>query len=433
AQLTAVYVLIFARKAEIDMMLCLLTTTAMFLVAHQPDDETRHRQFLRWIGIWGLLSLAWLGKFHYGPVMVIAPCGLYFLIQKRFRAIWNFLNPVGVLLFAAAVFIWPYLLLQQVPDAWQIWKTETVGRAVGALGHKPFWFYLPHLFWLTLPWTPFALAAVPGSWRRAWKEADARERFLWIWLLTQFVIVTVSANKHKHYLNTALPMVSLLAAQTLSRLVARIKQGNWNFSRRAAVIGSVCALAIGIAAVVLGVQRWPQLQTPFVVIGSMIAVGGIAANLLAFRGRPFWAGLTTAGTLLFCYAGVNGWIVPRRDHRLAVANFAKETRQILSAETSVTVYCMGETSVVYYLESPVQRLESQSALAERLNREGRLFVVTFEPLAKEVTACGEGRIIRRMPHRPGVPRPKHAPLVLLELKQKPQPPAIATTPRSTAR
>eukprot|EP00913_Durusdinium_trenchii_P008840 g8306.t1 len=415
AQLTAVWVLIFSRKAEVDMLLCLLTTTAMFLVANQPGDESRRKQFLRWSGIWALLSASWLAKFHYGPAMVIAPCGLYFLIQKRFRGIWNFVNPLGLLLFAAAVFVWPYLLLQQIPDAWAVWRTETVGRAVGAMGHKPFWFYVPHLLWLTLPWTPFAIAAVPQSWRRAWKEADAHERFLWIWLLTQFAIVTISANKHKHYLNTAFPMASLLAAQSLSRLVARIRRGEWQFSRRAMWTGSAAAIATGGVIVAIGRHKWPHLTAPFVAIGVIIAAGGIVTHCLAYFRRPALTGVTAGLAFLGCYAIANAWIVPERDHRLAVAYFARETRAELSPDLPIAVYRMGETSVVYYLETPVQRSESQPTLAKQLAEQNRLYVVTYASLASEVVATGRGRIVRQMTDRPGIPRPKHEPLVLVEL------------------
>lgn len=432
AQLTAVWVLIFSRKAEIDMMLCLFTTTAMFLVAHQPETESRRKGFLRWIGIWALLSLAWLAKFHYGPAMVIAPCGLYLLVQKRFRAIWNFLNPVGLVLFASAVFIWPYLLLQTAPQAIDTWQTETVGRAIGWMGKAPIWFYVPHLLWLTLPWTPFAISAIPASWRRAWKEADSHERFLWIWMLTQFAIVTISANKHKHYLNTALPMVSLLAAQSLAQLVARVQRGEWQFSRRAVWTSSLGVLAGGIAIVLVGQRKWPQLTTAFLVIGALVAVGGLAAACLAYARKPAISALTAASTFLGCYAAANAWIVPERDHRLAVACFARETRDALPDELSIAVYRMGETSVVYYLGMPVQRSESQPALAAHLARDHRLFVVTYASMAGEVVATGKGRIVKTMSPRPGIPRPKHEPLVLLELSQTEATAALAQASRVAA-
>ena len=415
AQLTCIWVLIFSRKAEIDMMLCLFTTAAMFLVGTQPKGESFRKGFVRWIGVWALISLAWLGKFHYGPAMVIAPCGLFILIQKRYRAVGNFFNPVGVLLFSAAVFIWPYLLLQQVPEALTVWRTQTVGRAVGEMGHKPLWFYIPHIFWLTLPWTPFAIAAVPASWKRAWKEADARERFLWVWLLTQFAIVTISANKHKHYLNTALPMVSLLAGQGVSRLIARIRQRGWRYNTRTAVVCSGTFLVAGVAVALLGIKKWPELMMPFVLMGALVAVGGIIANGFARAKKPGMSAVALGVIFLGCYASMNAWIMPFRDHRQAVANFAQETRGELPDDQEISVYRMGETSVVYYLESPVQRMESQAALAKRLEEQGSLRVVTFETLASEVTATGKGRIIKRMTVSPGVPRPKHAPLVLIEL------------------
>ncbi len=39
--MTSVYFISFSRKAEVDMLLCLLTTAALFLVANGAKDESR--------------------------------------------------------------------------------------------------------------------------------------------------------------------------------------------------------------------------------------------------------------------------------------------------------------------------------------------------------------------------------------------------------
>jgi 4-amino-4-deoxy-L-arabinose transferase-like glycosyltransferase len=36
-QLTSLWFMVFARKAEIDMLLCLFTTLALFLIADKPE------------------------------------------------------------------------------------------------------------------------------------------------------------------------------------------------------------------------------------------------------------------------------------------------------------------------------------------------------------------------------------------------------------
>ena len=51
AQTTSIYVIIFSRKAEVDMLLCLLTTTALFLFAGSIEQESPRKTFWRWAGI----------------------------------------------------------------------------------------------------------------------------------------------------------------------------------------------------------------------------------------------------------------------------------------------------------------------------------------------------------------------------------------------
>jgi 4-amino-4-deoxy-L-arabinose transferase-like glycosyltransferase len=414
-QFTSVYVIIFGRKAEVDMLLCLLTTSALFLIAGHQSDESPRRTRLRWIGIYCLLSLAWLAKFHYGLAMVLGPCVIYFLIQRRYRSLGHLANPIGLAIFMASVLIWPYLLLQQVPEAWQVWRWETVGRAVGELGQQPLWFYIPHLLWLSLPWTPLAIAAIPASWRQAWRAADARERFLWVWLLTVLAIITISADKHKHYLIAALPVFSLLAGQRFALLARRVRQGQPVLNVRGAVILSVVCWAMAAFIFSNMTQKWPHLSTPLVTVGLILGLGGSAFIWLLTARKVTAAQYVAIFAFLGCYLGVTGWILPGRDHRLPAAQFARKIRHDVSSQQEVGVYRMGMNAVVYYLGDPVYRLESAQAVNEQLTRRQQLLLVTYEPMTDELSQLGRLRIVRQLDTPPSTQPPKHPPLVLVEL------------------
>ena len=414
-QMTSVYVIIYARKAEVDMLLCLCTTAAMFLIAGHRPDEPRRRAFVRWIGIYCLLAVSWLAKFHFGPAMVLAPCVVYFVIQRRFRSLLYLANPVGLAIVAAAALIWPYLVLQQVPEAMDVWQGETVGRAVGQLGHQPFWYYAPYVLWLSLPWTPFAIAAVGSSWRRAWKEGNSQERFLWIWFLTQLVIVTVSANKHKHYLNAAMPVLSLLAAQSWVVLVERVRRGKPLVDSRWAIGLTAGCLAAGFVAWSLLTHRWPFLSSEAMGIGTILGFGGSIVVWLLARRRAVAAGWAALLVFSSTHASATAWIVPRQDHRLAAAVFSGDVRSSLAGNRPVCVYRMGTNPIVYYLRTPISRIESEAALAERLERDERLLVVTYASAVPELEELGEARLHTSMVVRPTMAKPKHPPLVAITL------------------
>lgn len=416
AQVVSINVLVYARKAEIDMLLCLLITASLFLIAQEQPEDSRRSRFLRWTTIYALLALSWLAKFHYGLAMVMGPCVIYWIIQKRYRSIFNLFNPIGLALFSAAVLIWPYLLLQQVPEAWSVWQTETVGRAVGALGHKPIWYYLPHILWLSLPCTPFALAAIPASWKQAWKQADARERFLWVWFLTHLFIVSISANKHNHYIIAALPMFSLLAGRQFSVIVDLVRRGKHLLTFRTGVICSIVILAAQVAIPVAITFKWPALAVPSAILGVIVGVGGLTVVWLLFKQKTQAGGIALVAVFLGCFVIVTGSILPGRDHRLAVTMFAKDVRNELTEQQEIYVYGMGEDEVVYYLDSPVRRIESLEETLAHLSQEQSLYVVTLASNVQKLSDVGDRRILKWMSVPQGMVAPKHEPLLLLELK-----------------
>jgi 4-amino-4-deoxy-L-arabinose transferase-like glycosyltransferase len=119
------------------------------------------------------------------------------------------------------------------------WKHHFERFASGALMHtQPWWFYLPVLAGLLLPWTPLIpLAARRGLYR------DPRRIFLLVWLLFGIVFFSASANKLPGYVLPLIPAAAVLLALALEEPV------------RAAPWLAVCAVllaAFPIAAPMVG-------------------------------------------------------------------------------------------------------------------------------------------------------------------------------------
>jgi 4-amino-4-deoxy-L-arabinose transferase-like glycosyltransferase len=427
-QATSVWAITFARKAEVDMLLCLLTTAAMFLVVYRSSEESRRSRFLRWTAIYAILSLTWLAKFHYGAVMVLAPYCAWTLFERRPRDLWNLANPLGLTLLAAGAIIWPYLLMQSVPEAWAVMQTETVGRAIGDLSHDPVWFYLPQLLWLTLPWTPLAFAAIPASWRAAWQQGDSRERFLWFWFIVQFAIVTISVTKHKHYLNAALPVFSILAGRMLALLVQRVCDDQpWIAARPAVIIASLIATG-AMAGAIITSRMWPALAAPLWFVHAALGVGGVLVVCLATLRRPAAALCVVLAMFIACDIGVMGWIMPGRDPRLAIAEFARSVRGELDPAQSCRVYRMGMKPVVYYVSDPVVRVETEDDLWLQLQEEQSLSVVTYASVLPELRRLGKATVTRQVRdlREPDGSLFEH--IVFLELTQRKRPERMAEKP-----
>lgn len=428
AQLTAVWAIDFGRKAEVDMVLCLATTAAMFLIASEIDDESPARADRdgplrvmfspRWTAIYALLAIAWLAKFHYAAAMVCAPVAAFWLIERRWRNFVKFFNPLGLTLLAVAAGIWPWLVWRSVPDALAVWKAETIGRAVGALDVEPAWFYLPHLVGMALPWSLFALAIIPRSWRAAWNRGDSRERFLWVWLIAQNLLLAAQASKHKHYLMACLPILSLWAARALAWQAERARRGEVVIGRRSAAAGIVACLAGSALAAALLVRKWPDLVDEAVAICAIFGAGS-AATLASLRvKRHAAAGAVACGFALACYIGAVGWIVPARDPGRAEAEFVRAAGSDASEERPLCLYRLGMSPLVFYADAPIVRIESAEDLRRRLEGGEPLSIVARRHLLKDLRAAGESTVVREFEVRPDELDPNEPPFVHVRLRAR---------------
>jgi 4-amino-4-deoxy-L-arabinose transferase-like glycosyltransferase len=414
-QLTSVYFISFSRKAEVDMLLCLLTTLALFLVANGKALEIRRSKAFRWIGIYTLIGRAWLAKFHYGPALVLGVIFVWHVVDRKRPGFWDVFNPVGLGILAASVVIWPWLLLRRVPEAWDIWQTETIGRALGELGREPVWFYIPQIVVQALPWSFLLWTAGKDSYRRAWKEGDRRERFLWVWFFTQLAILTASAFKHHHYLMAAMPALSLILGRTLHKVWSSLRDGTIPFGRKHIVLliggyGTVGGtVAVGVSL------RWPHLQSAAVMLGLIIAASGLLIGYLASM-RLWTPALIALGIgFVASYAIATATIFPNRDRRLPYVEFAKSVREAVPANKVIVLYGLKEDPLVYYLDGPVCRAESATDLAKWIERENAV-VVTDQAHLPEIKSAESpidtlavlpGRLgdsvplvlVKRIPHR----------------------------------
>jgi len=245
--------------------------------------------------------------------------------------------------------------------------------------------------------------------------ADRRERFLWIWGLVQLVVVSLSADKHKHYIMPALPIFSILAGRTLAAFHERVRrQGRLLGPTNAAGFSAACLIG-GIVAFFILDRKWPHLREPALAASLMLAFGGCAVfTLIGFR-RHLAAIGSAGGLFLAIYMVTVGWIIPGRDHRFLPARFARSVRQSLPEGQDVCVFAMGQAPEVYYLEEPVFRAESAERLQKHLQRRRELLLVTSGSRIDELRKLGRPEVLKQMPPRPEWAHPQIPPLVFLRL------------------
>ncbi len=416
-QTFSVWAIKFGRRAEIDMVLCLLTTTAFFLIATQPEAEAASSRRLRWIGILSLLGVSWLAKFHFGTAMVLGPTFVFWIVQRQWRRFFDVLNPIGLAVALTCVAVWPWLLLERFPNALEVWRRETVGRATGELGSDPWWLYPKNLLFLTLPWTLHLAAAVVPSWHAAWSRGEARERFLWIWLAVDLVLMSMSPNRHHNYLAALLPAMTLLAAQSAARLRVRLRDPDFRVPQVVPIVSSLLSAALAGTLVWFVATRFPTVLESAQIAGLFLVVASGLIGWQVYRRRWSLAGWTTiwASVGLFCIAVAGA--IPRGDHRRPMVEFARRVRREILHDQPVSVFVpsgvlTNQHPVVFYLDSPVRRVLSLTELQAGLSEHGMLLAVTEQRFVPEISRFAT---VRKLDELSDV-TDQEVPLVCLELK-----------------
>ena len=418
AQSSSLFVINFGRKAEVDMIICVLTTAIMLLLIEEPETERSRSSRLRWVAIYALLGLTWLAKFHFA-LTLIAPTLVVWIFQRRYRAFSKLLNPLGLTIFAACIFVWPMLVVRQVPEASTIWSRETVGRALGEFGVEPFWYYIPKLLLMTLPWGIVAIRALPESWKAVWKSRDSRELWLWAWLILPLIPLSSIPTKHDNYLIPVLPVVSIFAGRAISTLLPRIRFDRHVASRRMVISTTTSVIALLAGACVLVPYRYPFLSTWTWITAGTLTTTAIVGLLLLLSSRPKFAGCVLLSGIACSYVFVVGWMIPACDYRLPDVAFSKQVRQIV-ADNEIIVYRFtqahsGMDPMVFYLNEPVSRSESQEHLRRKLKNSGRLHVISYISRLWELDELGNCKRIIHMVPDDSIRPMKHPPLYLVEL------------------
>jgi len=218
-----------ARSAQIDAVLCFLTTLSLYgLLRHLllgPD--------WRWFTL-GFLA-AGLGVMTKGvgflPALVLIPWALLRRAGWRLPALnggarW-LLGPAA---FFAPLAAWLTPLMLRAASNPEIASyldnllfRQTITRYANPWHHfQPFWYFLVEV----IPWAWFPLILLfpwlASRWFSRWKERDPSLVLLLGWIALVLLFFSISPAKRGVYLLPAAPALALLAAPHLEELMARI-------------------------------------------------------------------------------------------------------------------------------------------------------------------------------------------------------------------
>lgn len=355
------------RQAGNDGFLALFTTLALLAAwkrlhgqaegaeVEPPADRPGHRG-------WAVLFLVALGLgfLTKGPVILVmvgVAVGGYLATSGRFGPGLRLLaDGRGLAAFAALALAWPVPVLLREPEAARVWWLE-VAQKSGAMD-------IPHgttrgsvaldWFWMTLPWTPLALAAAAWPLRRSARSSRPSLAFAWWWAIGNLGVLALWRVAKPSYYLPCLPGVALLVGSEWVRLasLARGRLPGSVAARAFLQIHWVAPFAAGLVAAVLAGELAPPGLAGWARAGALAVGLGVVLGAWAWR-KGFDAEALAGPAAGFVVAALvaYGAFAPRENAARGHRELASTIEAIVPPE-SPTVWFLDELDegVWFYLK-----------------------------------------------------------------------------------
>lgn len=245
---TTPFFFVGAQYANHDMLVAGLITVAIVL-ARRAVDDPGHTP-LRWVvAAWCAMALAVLAKGLIGVVLPALVVGPWLLAQRRWREVLRLMHPLAVAVFAVIAAPWFVAMQWRYPEFVDYFVLEQHVRRFAQTGfnnEQPFWFFVPVLLLLTLPWSLWLPLAVRRRQAVALapNPADKATAALYMWWAVAVLgFFSLPSSKLVGYALPALPPFVALLGLTFCRGQA------WRWIMPAAALACVATvLALAWAA-----------------------------------------------------------------------------------------------------------------------------------------------------------------------------------------
>ena len=282
---------IMSRLMLTDIALALFIAGSLYCYWLAIEDEARRSRWVLLHFVFG--GLAALTKGPVGMVVSLLATVTFSLVAKRphpyrGRALWTGLA-------AYAVIAVPWYAVMLVNYGWKYFDAffihENIMRFFHAEHHanNHFWYYIAVLAGGSIPWLPALVTACSRACRGGIRH-DARLVFLWSWLLTSFVFLTVTQSKLPSYIFFVFVPLAQVIAVALDELWS---EGFRSTTERAVVIAlSVLQIGIGVAA------RFIKMAQPFEIPALLFSGCLVVGLIFVWRCRVGgWIAANAAATV----------------------------------------------------------------------------------------------------------------------------------------
>ncbi len=241
-----------AQFANLDMLVAGMITLCVLAAADAVLRVERGDAY-RWMSVaaGALAAGAVLAKGLIGLVLPGAILLIWIVWERRWRGLAALLWPPALLVFIAVAAPWFVLMQLRYPgfyDYFFVYQHFQRFAASGFNNAQPFWFYLPVIVGLSLPWSLWGGGILRKTFWDASPERSLR-RLAVVWFAVVIVFFSLPTSKLVGYVLPALaPLAFLLAEVILGARRADGEPAVRLLRLSAAVAAGICVIAVGIAA-----------------------------------------------------------------------------------------------------------------------------------------------------------------------------------------
>jgi 4-amino-4-deoxy-L-arabinose transferase-like glycosyltransferase len=277
--------IVFSRAASFDVVVTMTMTGALscFIVAEIETEEKRRKWLLA--GFYAMVGASLLAKGLVGIIIPFGVVGLYYLLRREWprkavfkSALWG----IPLALAVAAIWYAPVIARHGWTFVDEFFIQHHFARFISnKYRHpQPFYFYLPIMLMLALPWTAFLIAGLVKVKRMRWREQTPESKFrvfALAWLIAPVAFFSFSGSKLPGYVLPALPGAMLLVGNALTRFV-RGEEGNGAMRATGALL-----LVLALAGIFYAARTGDVTTACALLISAPLILAGVLAIIWKHR------------------------------------------------------------------------------------------------------------------------------------------------------
>ncbi len=214
--LTTVGYVLVGRFAVIDMLMTFFISTTLFCLFLAFYEKNSHL----YLAAYALMGLGFLTK---GLIGIVLPGFIFFLFllwTRNLPEIKKMRLLPGTLILAAIILPWFLSAMKKKSDFFHVFILEQHFKrfSTGSFGRRrPFWFFIPILLGLGIPWTLFLPAATFHGLKQKGPER-MKAQFLLCWAAGILIFFSIPKSKLPYYILPATMPIALLVGNFFSRI-----------------------------------------------------------------------------------------------------------------------------------------------------------------------------------------------------------------------